>query len=39
MGNGASITQSGGTITLTDAGGSISVGDIISRLKKLEAAI
>lgn len=39
MGNGASIKQSEGTITFTDAGGSISVGEIISRLKKLEAAI
>ena len=39
MGNGASIKQSGGYLTFTDKGGSISVGDIISRLERLEAAI
>lgn len=39
MGEGASIRQQGGVMTLTDAGGSISVGDIIRRIESLEERV
>lgn len=39
MGGGAYISQSGGIITLKDGGGSITVSDIIRRIKELEAKV
>lgn len=39
MGGGTSIRQQGGVMTLSDSGGSISVGEIIRRIESLEARL